>query len=291
MAIRGTFKEFSVSDIIQLIHYQKKSGRLTVHHKGTVWTLGFEKGSIVLASSDEKGMPRLGEILVRQGYLDRESLAEALRQQEDRPRPLGKVLEEMNAVSHETIARALHFQIQETALNLFFHQEGEYMFERVPVSYDTNYITPINTEFVLMEGARRVDEWPAIRRIVKGANSVFSQSDSAGAKKDGLPESQQTVLMAVDGQTSVADMVLNLNMGLFETCNTLAGLMSEACIILATPGTSDFKDPVTGDVWKSDANVTPVAAGSPSGAPAAAPAGDTVPDAGEAPAGNAGPNW
>lgn len=261
MAIRGTFKEFSVSDIIQLIHYQKKTGRLTVHHKGTIWTIGFEKGAIALASSDEKGMPRLGEILVRQGYLDRESLAEALRQQEDRPRPLGRVLEEMNAVSHDDIARALNFQIQETALNLFFHQEGEYMFERVPISYDTNYITPINTEFVLMEGARRVDEWPAIRRVVKGANSVFSQSDAAVSKKDGLSPSQQTVLAVVDGQVTVADMVLNLNMGLFETCNTLSGLMGEACIILSTSGTSDFKDPVTGDMLESDANVVPVAAG------------------------------
>ncbi len=281
MAIRGTFKEFSVSDIIQLIHYQKKTGRLTVHHKGTIWTIGFEKGAIALASSDEKGMPRLGEILVRQGYLDRESLAEALRQQEDRPRPLGRVLEEMNAVSHDDIARALNFQIQETALNLFFHQEGEYMFERVPISYDTNYITPINTEFVLMEGARRVDEWPAIRRIVKGANSVFSQSDAAASKKDGLSPSQQTVLAVIDGKVTVADMVLNLNMGLFETCNTLSGLTGEACIILTTSGTSDFKDPVTGDMLESDANVVPVAAG--------AAADDDAPDEGSS--GDSGSDW
>jgi hypothetical protein len=42
MGLKGSVKEFSVSDIIQLIYYQRKTGRLTVRTRGRLWVLGFE---------------------------------------------------------------------------------------------------------------------------------------------------------------------------------------------------------------------------------------------------------
>ncbi|MFQ5508291.1 MAG: DUF4388 domain-containing protein [Leptospirillia bacterium] len=258
MGLKGSFKEFSVSDIIQLIYFQKKTGRLTVQAGGRLWVIGFEKGMLVHASCEEKGMPRMGEILVRQGYIDRDTLAEALRKQEGGNHALGLVLEEMGKVTHQDIARALNFQIQETTLNLFFYDDGEYLFERVSVSYDSNYITPISTEFVLMEGARRQDEWPAIRRAIKGGDTVLSRFPEATITPGKLTSSHEATLEAVDGETSVDDLIRTLGMGMFETCRLLSDLLSERMIQVTRAGSGPFHDPISGDaVGRTPDPITP----------------------------------
>jgi hypothetical protein len=264
MGLKGSFREFSVSDIIQLVYFQKKSGRLTVRTPGRKWVLGFEKGMLVFAASDERGMPRVGEILVRQGYIDREDLAAALRDQEKSPRHLGQVLEDMGKVSHGDIGRALGFQIQETALHLFFYDEGEYAFERVPVHYDDAYVTPVNTEFLLMEGARRVDEWPAIRKVVQGGNAVFAVSDDLSEeRKAALNPTEMSVLAAVDGERTVTALVRSSGLGLFETCKTLTELAAQGVIQRTLPGNTPLKDPISGDSLPSETQAAVAPAGGP----------------------------
>jgi hypothetical protein len=238
-----------------------------VKSAGRVWLVGFERGMLVSASSEERSMPRLGEILVRQGYVDREELAAALREQEKHPRHLGQVLEETGKVSHGDIARALSFQIQETALHLFFRNEGEYVFERVPVHYDEAYVTPINTEFLLMEGARRVDEWPAIRRVVQGGNAVFEVVRGiTEEQKAALEPSEVAVLAAVDGDRRVSDLVASLGMGLFETCKTLSELAAKRVIERTAEGSTALLDPISGDALPSETQAAAMAASEPVGA-------------------------
>ena len=256
MGLKGSFKEFSLSDIVQLIYLQKKGGKLSISAGGRVWQLGFERGMLVSATCDAFAMPRMGEILVRQGYIDREILSAALRDQENRPRHLGVVLEEMDAVSHEDIARALNFQIQETALNLFFFPDGDYQFERVPVTYDTEYVTPINTEFILMEGARRVDEWPAISKAVGGGDAVFAPAPGVDeVRRQALSPAEQVVLQAVDGERSVSELVHVLSMGLFDSCRILADLLGQGLVVSTTAGGGVFEDPVSGSALGGSAGI------------------------------------
>jgi len=247
MGLKGSFREFSPTDIIQLIYVQKKSGRLRVHADGCDWVLGFEDGYLVQAATGLYGMPRMGEILVRQGYLDREALAKALAEQAERPRHLGLVLESMGVISHEDIARALTVQVQETALNLFFHTNGDFVFERVPVKYDADYLTPVNTEFVLMEGARRVDEWPRIQRVVGGGDTVFApMEDVAEERINSLGKQEKRVFEKVDGDADVATLIDDLAMGVFDTCRVLAELADMRLIVQLSSGDTPMVDPISG---------------------------------------------
>ena len=245
MSLKGSFEEFSLSDIIQLIHLQKKGGRLTVEDGHNAWVLGFEKGRLVQAHVQSRGLPRLGEILVRQGLMDRETLSEALREQEKTPRHLGEVLEDMGLVECDQIASALTLQIQETAMNLFFLTHGRYKFERVPVTYDTQYVTPINTEYILMEGARRVDEWPAIQRKVGGGDAIFAAIKRPAEDGGGLSEQEQDILELVDGERDVMHICLGLGIGLFDVCRVISGLMANGWVQMAQPGDSPLQDPIS----------------------------------------------
>jgi len=174
------------------------------------------------------------------------------------------VLEDLEKVSHGDIARALGFQIQETALHLFFRDDGEYTFERVPVHYDDAYVTPVNTEFLLMEGARRVDEWPAIRKVVQGGNAVFTLAgDVDEERRASLGPTELEVLAAVDGERTVSALVRTSGLGLFETCRTLADLAGQGFIERTLAGSTPLKDPISGDALPSESQAAVAPAGGP----------------------------
>jgi hypothetical protein len=69
-------------------------------------------------------------------------------------------------LSPEDLKRALKLQTLEAVYRLFRWKEGRYTFDQLPVSYPKEYLEPISTEHILMEGVRRLDEWPYIERKI-----------------------------------------------------------------------------------------------------------------------------
>ena len=60
----------------------------------------------------------------------------------------------------------MQLQATETLYRLFTWKNGTYAFHAGEVEADTEAITPLRAESVLMEGFRMVDEWPVIKRTI-----------------------------------------------------------------------------------------------------------------------------
>ena len=71
MAIKGSLKEASLPDVLQLLSMGKKSGCLSVTHRQSFGYIYFDKGRICYASIVNR-RDRLGDILVK-NVLFRES--------------------------------------------------------------------------------------------------------------------------------------------------------------------------------------------------------------------------
>ena len=77
MAIKGSLKEASLPDVLQLLAMGKKTGCLSVTHRSNFGSIYFDKGKISYASIVNR-RDRLGDILVKSGLLSAERLDEAL---------------------------------------------------------------------------------------------------------------------------------------------------------------------------------------------------------------------
>ena len=102
MALEGTFKDFGLADIFQLIGLQKKTGVLTVRGEGgRLVTVSFEKGMVVFADEFQRSeTERLGNVLLRTRRLSQEQLARAMEVQLGTGQRLGYVLiERMRALA------------------------------------------------------------------------------------------------------------------------------------------------------------------------------------------------
>ncbi len=181
MALRGTLGDFSLADILQLIGLQRKTGILMLRHGDEEITVGFESGRVVSADSNLRpAEQKIGQLLIRRGKLSTQRLDEALRVQKETLQRLGYVLHDRKWVDRETLQRQLSLQITETVFGLFRWKGGEYDFQpRERVEWDRDFVNPIPAEHLLMEGARMVDEWPIVERVIPDSDVVLRPTQAA----------------------------------------------------------------------------------------------------------------
>jgi len=183
MALEGTFKDFGLADIFQLIGLQKKTGVLTVRGEGgeggegdRLVSVSFEKGMVVFADEFQRTeVERLGNVLLRTRLLTREQLDRAIEVQKSTSQRLGHILIGQQLISQQALSQALQLQVKETVYRLFRWQAGSYHFSPEPVTFDREIYVPIPAEFVLMEGTRMIDEWPIIEKKIPNFQVIFAR--------------------------------------------------------------------------------------------------------------------
>ena len=225
MAIRGSLKEASLPDVLQLLSMGKKSGCLSVSHRNNFGSIFFDKGRISYASIVNR-RDRIGDILVKSGVLQQEQLDAAIAKQDKaRGKRLGELLVDEGMISREELHGQIRIQIEEAVYFLFTWAEGTFNFESDIRPEEQDFLVSINPESLLLEGARRVDEWSLIEKKVPSFDIVFEiDRQRMGEMGEKLTEAQQSLLPLIDGRRDVASLVDESGLVEFEVGKALFGL-------------------------------------------------------------------
>jgi Domain of unknown function (DUF4388) len=173
MAIKGSLNEASLPDVLQLLAMGKKSGCLSVTHRQNFGYIYFDKGRICYASIVNR-RDRLGDILVKNGLITQAQLDQCVAvQNRQRDKRLGEILVEREFIAREELHRYIRIQIEEAVYYLFTWNQGTFNFEADVAPDEQDFQVSINPESLLLEGARRVDEWSLIEKKIPSFDLVF----------------------------------------------------------------------------------------------------------------------
>ena len=225
MAIKGSLKEASLPDVLQLLSMGKKSGCLSVTHRQSFGYIYFDKGRICYASIVNR-RDRLGDILVKNGLITQAQLEEAVHDQNtQRDKRLGEILVDRHFIAREELHRYIRLQIEEAVFYLFTWNQGTFNFEADVAPDAQDFLVSINPESLLLEGARRVDEWSLIEKKIPSFDLVFD-IDRARLKESGveLTTEQETIVGLIDGRRDVSGLVDESGLGEFDVGKALYGL-------------------------------------------------------------------
>ena len=225
MAIKGRLKEASLPDVLQLRAMGKKSVCLSVTHRQSFGYIYFDKGRICYASIVNR-RDRLGDILVKNGLITQAQLDEAVTgQNTDRDKRLGEILVERAFIAREELHRYIRLQIEEAVYYLFTWNQGTFNFEADVAPDEQDFQVSINPESLLLEGARRVDEWSLIEKKIPSFDIVFD-IDRARLAESGasLTMEQETLVRLIDGRRDVAGLIDESGLGEFDAGKALYGL-------------------------------------------------------------------
>jgi hypothetical protein len=159
MSLEGRLEDLGLSDIFQIISLSKRSGVLTLIRKEGTGRLVFTQGQVIYATSDTRS--RLGYTLVKKGIVTNDDLEYSLRVQKGRGsmKPIGTLLLEMGAISQETLEKEIREHIILIVKDLLSWNTGSFHFELGPANEEEVVLRQgLNTEFLLLEGARLQDE-------------------------------------------------------------------------------------------------------------------------------------
>ena len=227
MAIRGSLREASLPDVLQLLAMGKKSGCLSVTHRNAFGSVYFDRGRISFASIVNR-RDRLGDMLVASGILARADLDSAIAIQAAEPqRRLGEILIANAMLAREELHQHIKRQIEEAVYYLFTWTQGTFSFEPDVVPDEQDFLVSINPESLLLEGARRIDEWGLIEKKIPAFDVVFALDRPRLEESQlDLTVEQQSLVPLVDGQRDVQALVDASGLGEFEAGKALYGLAS-----------------------------------------------------------------
>ena len=229
MAIKGSLKEASLPDVLQLLSMGKKSGCLSVTHRNNFGYIYFDRGRISYASIVNR-RDRLGDMLVKNGVITQEQLEEAIKlQSKKREKRLGELLVDLEHLSREQLHQFIRVQIEEAVYYLFTWNQGTFNFEADVAPDEQDLLVSINPESLLLEGARRVDEWGLIEKKISSFDLIFEADRSKQHEAELTPE-QQTILDLVNGTRDVATLIDDSGLVEFEVGKALYGLLTAGFI-------------------------------------------------------------
>jgi hypothetical protein len=246
MAIEGPLRELGIHDVFQLLDLSRKTGVLCVSSKlredeGVVY---FDDGSVVHTSIRSKSVP-IELLLLEAGRITQADLDQAHAAGDDtdgggrRGRTIVDSLVRVGAITQRELERQLRLQIESVVFELMSWREGFFSFEersRDELPRDTRIA--VSTESLLMEGARRIDEWSRIADVVPNLDVVpelapvgDDRGGDGGPTLDLLPHEWQ-VLTMIDGDRDLRAIAALLGRDEFETAKIAYGLATTGVVAI-----------------------------------------------------------
>ena len=240
MAIQGPLRELGIHDVFQLLDLGRKTGMLRIssalrQNEGTIW---FHDAAVVAAAIQSNPHP-LGTALLRAGKIREEDLtrARAIQEQGD-GRRIGELLVALGAISERELKAQVRAHIDEVVFTMLGWSEGYFVFEEcdpevIPRETDLR----ISVEHLLLEGARRIDEWSRIQSRITHLGVVPRLAPPVSEEPGSLSLTpfEWRVLAAADGERDVQSIAVSLGEPEFDVARALFGLASAQVVALRDP--------------------------------------------------------
>ena len=241
MGFQGSVESFSLADVFQNLAMNQQTGTLRVWvTAGGTRHVYFESGKVRYLSHGADRPLLLGEILIGRGLLDKEKLDKVLEHQRSARMPLGAAAVEMTLITQEQLNATLSHQIQEEIYELFAWEKAQFEFtDGGPTAGlfedQINQKGPtLPISHLIMEAARRVDEWERLRSAVPSFREIYivdqtvREAVAAGELETSAVE--RRVLQLIDGQRDVDDLIADSWLFRFEVLTALAGFLTSSMI-------------------------------------------------------------
>jgi hypothetical protein len=220
MALQGNLRDFSASEILQLLGTQKKTGCLTLEQSGQRVVIYVLDGRVV--STRTPGLAKDDPLLafLRQAHrLSDEQQRGILTIQRESSRDLEDLLLNGRYLDAEELAGFVERQVLDDLMRLARWENGTYRFDP-HLRWTQPPLVRLSIEGVLMEVARRADEQKRYRSTFPDPNQILGVRDLPDPGVD-LSDEERELFGIIDGRHTLDEIVLAAPLSEYETYEAL----------------------------------------------------------------------
>jgi hypothetical protein len=245
MALQGNLRDFSVSEILQLLGTQSKTGCLVLKRENDTVSLYVSDGRLV--SARDPGMkPDDPLIVLLRGIhrLPEEQYRGLLTIHRETGRDVEDLLLNGRYMEQDDLAAYVERQILDTLLLASQWNDGSYRFDP-SIVWKGAKLVRLSCEGVLIEAARRMDELKRYRATFPDAHRVLGVLDLPDPDEP-LSDEERELFGIIDGQHTLAEICEGAPLTEYETLEALYRMKEEGWIELLgrkDPGTLPAQEP------------------------------------------------
>lgn len=211
MSLEGNLTAFGLSEILQLIAVQQKSGMLSIGTQDRAKVLFFRDGNII-STRDRRRRAKdpLRDYLTRYGVLSREDLARIENIAAASKLDLTEVIVSEGFISEDEMRRHYRNHIQEEVYEILTWEQCSYKF--IP---GRDLIDGLRTwgefgiEGMLMESMRRIDEFPAAEKLLPDLNTLVARAGDPEEGQDLTSNEHAIRALLLDGEHPLGHLIAN----------------------------------------------------------------------------------
>jgi CheY-like chemotaxis protein len=228
VGIRGNLASFRIIEVMQLLGLQRQTGRLVISHGGEEAEIFFKEGMIGFASFNcsvvRGGME---DLLRRSCRIGDESLRHVTRIAEMTGKPVDGVLAQEKVLDVKTFSDCLRRHTESVVYKAMAWKDGEFFFEKAQPPVFVNPVA-LKVDDLLIEGARRADEWILIQQRIPNFSAVFEPmiGNAEELTRRGLSGADMKVVSLVDGRRTVQEIIDASGLSDFDVAKSLFILLS-----------------------------------------------------------------
>ncbi len=235
MGLKGELATMGLEDIFQWLAVGKKTGVLEIKGPSNTKRISFADGKVTSVwSSDPRDF--LGQYLLSSNRITEQQLKDALAAQEDENQVLGKILVNRNLISETEIRRIVQTKTEESIYDTFLWDIGTFEFHDNRLPDQKTMLLSLEVTGVVLEGARRVDEWKVIRQVIKGEDAVLGPVSEVIADMLPLSPEDAEVLFRLDERKTVGQLMKELRRPEFLLSKHLHELLERGMIRVIEQG-------------------------------------------------------
>ena len=230
MAFQGDLSNINLASVFQNLLQNEQTGTLRLYDGARERYVYFREGRISMFSSGKEVHTPVGEFLVRRGDLTEAQLVTAKKRRRGR-RNLTSVLGRMG-IEEKKIQDAVRNFVEEEVCDVFTWDHGRFEFtEGAPIkgvfdSDATDVKLELASDRIILEAARRTDEWDRINRQLRSTSEIFVlRKERSGEVGEKFDKTTAEVSGLFDGRRDVEAVIADSGMGRFHVSRAVAALL------------------------------------------------------------------
>lgn len=234
MALKGNLRDFSFTQLLNLINLARKTGALTLEGEGSTARLFFKEGKLLLASiigQDEQLtalLQRAGKISPSQAQIIR------TRSQVNTDKELGLLLINAGYLTQDDILESVKSYVLDIVYQLFTWTDGRFHFEPGQLPPQDRITVSLGLENIIMEGSRRIKEWERLQDELPDLDVAlrFAERPSTPLRNINLSVDEWRVISFINARNTVRQIAQYNGMSEFQIRKIVYGLLSAGLVEL-----------------------------------------------------------
>jgi hypothetical protein len=237
MALKGNLRDFTITQLLNLINLAGKTGLLVVEGPGEIARITFRQGKLAYAQTGHED-GSLASILHQTRRISPSQyklLKERTANMSDKE--LGLLLINAGYLTQDDILTSLQTYFTDVVRRLFTWVEGFFRFEQDIFPTDGKITVRVDLENLIIEGSRQLREWEQLNEEIPSLDMAlkFSERPGTNMKNINLSVEEWRVVSYTNPKNTIRQIARATKMNDLEIRRVIYGLIQAGLVEIVRP--------------------------------------------------------